>query len=263
MLRSRFMMCRFILSPLESTLNRFAEGKLVDSAIVSSFLVNQQPKIESLNDFVFVHRLVSSHRVELFPELRQYLAATTESLPIADMSSKGLSVVISTVADSGFNLEFLRACVTDIANREHVELHPRIIARICKGVSALAKVDMSVDDHVIEFLKTALAELDWADMKPKDLIQIISLASVHGGLVSGTLINRVTVLAPFFTDAEAHVAVNLLGSLPDAEEAVTAVKKNLIRTKSARNKAFKIEQPGLPEAPRAPHFQYVRKIDLR
>ena len=257
MFRSLPVRCRFVVSPIETALNAFASGQPLSAAIVSAFILNQQRKIESLNDYVFVHHLVASHSA-MSEEVSSFLQTTRSVLSLSGISSKGLSVIVSVLANSGTDPECLKECITEIASRDEKELAPRVIARLCKGLATLK--DNAVDDNVMAFMQSAVENLAVSDLKPIELLHILSAPIVP----SSAVLERLTTMMPLMSDQDAHLALRVLKPLPGTEEIVAELKKKIVRSKPKRNKYFKLEEPlGLPEVPKAPHFEYVRKIDLR
>ena len=255
----------YVVSRIESTLTHFAEGKPIDGDLVSNFIENQTPQIESVSDLVFVTRLVNEFVKSPSDNVSEYLKGSSTQLleSIGSVSSGHLSVLLSALSEAKtLQVENISALLAELLGRDNDELRPRVVSRICK---ALARLEHS--DQVAAWITRSqelVNEIHDLDLHVTQFLQIASLAAVHPSfVVPKNILDHGELLVPFMSDEQARLALSVFKRIDEEASIVKEIKKKLVRAKPRRAKSLNVEDAGLPEIPKAPYFGYVRKLDLR
>lgn len=250
----------WILSELEFRLFNYCKGNNLDSSIVESFLENQKPRIKQPNDLVFVHRLYqefcnNSKSRDLF----EYMEKSLIEIPINDVSSRGLTVLVSCL-DVPSGVESL---LEEILNSRpiHDFTEPRFVSRICKGL-----LKIKPTESMMEKINVLIQNQDINQVNISDLESVFKLGSADSRLIMPEkFIERAIVLAPFINAQHSKKLVSVISN--KNSELSILLAKNIVRSPSSRKlrKRFDIDKEKLvlPQVSNAPHFAYVRKIDLR
>jgi hypothetical protein len=260
--------CSFVISRFENAFKRFTEGKPIDGKAVADFFVEQQPSPGSIHDLVYLHRLAQSYIRNPPAEIKKLLDERTVDV-MADcetLSSGQLSVLISCLTDwrASPDLNLTRAVQT-ILDREHLTLQPRIFARICKGIACLAKTKEENMQLFAQKAQELLHRVPVAEVLVSDMIEIANLAASKSVnfTITHDFLEHAKLLVPFMSDTQARRSLDIFSKIEGSSEIVDELKRNLVRHRPKRSKAFTVDGAGLPETPKAPHYEYVRKLDLR
>lgn len=243
-----------MVSRLETSLSRFAEGRQINPDLVSEYLINQKPTIESVSDLILLARLIGSKTPG--EPVVQYI---TSNMPPPDsMTTKHLSVLVSTLSDLEWvHPSALSTLLEELIGRPHSSC-VRVVARLCKGVSKLE----SRDEALLAKVKALVDSIEVGDIHVEQLLQIAELAAKETSFVLSEQLNtHATMLVPFMSDAQAKRALKIFKTVNPESETVAEIKRHLVRAKPRRSKT--LGDAGLESVPQAPYFGYVRKIDLR
>lgn len=262
---SPYRVSSFVVSRIEPALHRFAEGRPLTEELVSEFALNQKPVIESVQDLVFMHRLVQAHVPSPSNELNEFLSQSSIKIfnSLESISTSHLSVICSCLADSNpSNADLLEQSISELLRRTEESFPTRIVARMCKGVARLAKLRKDKDlNEVRTRLQEILETVPVIDLHVNDIIHIASAGNLIE--IPEHVMKHAEVLVPFMSDVQARRALELFTKTKGSESVVAEIKRNLVRSRPARAKRIEVDNAGLPEVGKAPHFHYVRKIDLR
>ena len=249
----------WILSELEFSLFNYCKGNNLDSSIVEAFLENQKPKIKQLNDLVFVHRLYQEFcKDSKSRDLFEYMEKSLIEIPINDVSSRGLTVLVSCL--DGPSVEsFLEEILNSRPIHDFTE--PRFVSRICKGL-----LKIKPTESMMEKINVLIQNQDINQVNISDLESVFKLESADSRLIMAEkFIERAIVLAPFINAQHSKKLVSVISN--KNSELSILLAKNIVRSPSSRKlrKRFDIDKEKLvlPQVSNAPHFAYVRKIDLR
>jgi hypothetical protein len=256
---------QYIVSRIESTLTHFAEGKSLDGDLVSLFIENQTPDIQSVSDLVFMTRLVNEYVKSPSDSIREYLKGNSSRLLMssASFSSNHLSVLLSALAEAKIlELENITALVAELLGRTDDELRPRVVSRICKALARLEPSDQL--ETWITKTQQLVNHVNELELHVTQFLQIASLAAAHPSLVlPKNILQHGELLVPFMSDGQARLALSLFTRIDGEASIVQEIKKNLVRARPRRAKSLNVEDARLPEVQKAPYFAYVRKLDLR
>jgi len=254
----------YVVSKIEPALHRFAEGRLLNEELVCEFVSNQKPAIKSIQDLIFMHRLAQAHVRTPVEEIKTYLYSATDQLSesLPNIATGHLSVLCSCLADSPFqNTTLLRQTISEILGRTEEQIAPRMIARMCKGLLKLSTSKKEEVSEIVDRLQTLVDSIPAIDLHVTDILNLASAGNQIN--LRPNVVKHAETLVPFMSDAQARKALQLFGKIQGAESVIVDIKRNLIRSRPRRAKSMEVEGAGLPEVGKAPHFQYVRKIDLR
>ena len=264
--RSIHRCCTYVLSPLEVSLGQFVQGRSLSGGVVSEFIRNceKPPVVETLQDVVYLTRLVQGHVQNPAMEIRSFLQERTNAImqSLDEVSSTHLSVLISCLSDSPWldGDVVTQAALREILTRETNV--PRVVGRICKGLSVLVKRKANMNDtEMLGKAQELINNIEVSEIQINDFLEILNLQSlcVDCIRVPDTVLTHGALLVPFMTDAQARRALGIVKTGPIADE----IKRKLVRAKPRRAKTIEVEQVGPAEVSRPPHFEYVRKLDLR
>ena len=249
MLRSARRSCPFwAVSPLEVTLSQFTESRLLTNENVSDYLVNQKPQIQNLNDFVFVHRLAGEYcfRDRLSADsdaaVAEYLRSTASGLSVESITTTGLSVLISCLADSTLSElnELLATSLREICHRnDQASWEPRVIARMCKGFAKLVSASESIDDESVAFLNARIPQVNWSESKIPQIMQVWELLAVESRCEApARLVGHTRLLVPFMAKPDAARCQHLLklvsGRTGDVASTIADLEDHLVRAGKRR-----------------------------
>ena len=253
MLRSSLR--KFLVSPIEASFLRYCQGKELSEEMVSSFILSQElERPMLLNDLVFLHRLAQSFPDLKNPKIDLFLQTSLKQFPLDHVSSRGITLLLSCAADLKLTM-----CIPDLVEEyfsrpEEDAGEPRLVARICKALIQLNERD----DLLIQKANRLISILKIDEVEIKHIFPIFGLANSDSRIeVSTQLQERALLLVPFMDAGDAKKLVNIIEKYPLI---ATKLKKHMGMTNPRlRSKGERL----LPQVDKAPHYGYVRKIDLR
>ncbi len=253
-----------VLSRLEGAVTEFAQGRPISSQLVSEFITSQKPVMESVHDVVYMHRLVGAvMKKPLENDIKDHLKNSSKSIieNPKSLSTPHLSVLVSCLADShAVDKVSRRTLVMDLMDRlSQIEgpIPPRFVSRICKGL--IQRKEESEYSKVNDII----AKTEISEIQINDFINIANLCMSKKFAIPEKIMRHGELLVPFMSGDQARRALAIFNKIDANSSIVSELKRNLVRRKPRRAKGLEVESAGLDEAQKAPHFEYVRKIDLR
>ena len=224
-----------IVSPIEVTLTNFLQGRPLSNATVSEFISNQKPKLDSVPDFVYIHKLAGQFcfegpaRAPRSREVMEYLKNSTRDFPLESVPSSALSVLISCLTESPVGPELLARAVHEMLTRDE-PLTPRFLGRVCKGAAALISSGQPV--LFLEDL-SAVVDQNASQLTTSEISQVLEFCRVTGEICE-SLLNRIVRVAPLMPPSEAAGALTVLCSVnprsPAHAAALSQLKLNVVRS---------------------------------
>ena len=188
------------LASLEASLAEFTAGRMLDGNLVSEFLSIAKPSMSSPAEVVFFRRLANTY----CPDHEQY----ADALEPSSVPTLALSVVVSCLADSSpTQLPLLELCVRELISRQPGE--PRVLARLCKGVVKLARMDL------VEEVAGSLENADWSKFTPSQMVQFLRFGVIGDEkFLSTKFLTQLSLLAPLLSASESVSSLVSLASIP-------------------------------------------------
>ena len=212
----------YFISPLENSFNEFLKGKNISPSTVSSFICDKKPEINTVHDYVFLHRLATQNCLALTPSIQRTLGDAITLLDVTQIPTNPLSVLLSCSSELDDDLVSSRKILDEICSRQE-SWSPAIVVRVLR---ALAKDPSSPWN---EKLDTILSDMDLGDLSMDDIL--VLLKSPNRDLyVRG--IDRIAQIAPLITPEESVIIlVELASRNPPSNSVlplVTDLKRNIL-----------------------------------